>query len=195
MTLSKELTTMIIFSWFAGVLFFLYAVYQTITALSMKARAYRFGWAIVKVTEPFTFYPGKFTQNETGETGKCKFKFISSQDCIFREKVQLSDLLRESVNPINGAVTFENGKASMEGRIPVGPIGFLLAFILGTLAIEAKAILQGGGALFPAALGLLIVAAAVYEYFILKNQRDRFLIAYAEIKDVISKKAGSGSNG
>ena len=177
-------TALIIVFWSAGFLFLLYDIYEVVGVILMKQSAYRNGWVAVELTDTLKADLGSFILGEVASTERSKYKFVAADNCLFREKLRPSHMLKmQGASPLKGEIVIRDGEATVKGRVPLGLTGFNIAFILGALVMEIKTILEGGDIVFFLVLGLCILAAAGIEYVIIFNQRDRFMNAYQELKD------------
>ncbi len=187
MWIVKLLTDLTILSLSAGIVFFLYSIYEFAAVMRMKEWVYRTGWTSVNLTEPLTRRPENTTPTGTRAAGCSKYRFVSVNSCLFRERWQPSHLLRmQSAVPIKGEIVFLGDKAVIRGRAPLGMTGFYIAFILGAATIEARVILERSGYVAPVILGAGILAVVAAMYTVLSGEKESFMDAYQDLKNEIS---------
>ena len=110
-------------SWF-------YGIYEMIAFYRLKESSYLIGKKVLEFKERLDYMKENIRLNDIVKTQKCKYKFFELDKCIFREKWRASHIFRlNSPFPLKGTIEFNDGKANVKGRVPLGPSTFFLAWV------------------------------------------------------------------
>jgi hypothetical protein len=176
-----------IISWVAAVLSWFYGIYEMIAFFRLKGSSYNIGKRVLEFTERLDYIKDSIRLNDIVKTQRCKYKFLELNKCIFREKWRASHILRLNTPfPLKGTVEFNDGKATVQGRVPLGMSIFLLAWLVGwssggiIVCINSNDFNDLGFSLLFTMIGWVIV---FFMYFTaLPLEKKRFLNAYGELK-------------
>lgn len=168
----------------ATVLSWLYAIYEMIVFFRLKESSYIIGKRVLEFTERLDYIKDSIRLNDIVKTQKCKYKFFELDKCIFREKWRASYIFRlNSPFPLKGAIEFNDGKATVKGRVPLGPSTFCLAWVV---AWTSGGIIMcvNGYDLKSSLLFMMFGWVAYYVVYVtsLPLEKKRFLNAYGDLK-------------
>jgi len=113
-----------------GALAWYLAIIEFVITALMQNFIFCIGRKVVDFEEWAPFVTDNVIINRIFETDSGKFTFVDSQRCIFRDKMSWFSLKWHTPFPLKGSVTFKNGMAYVEGRLPLGTTIFFSSWLV-----------------------------------------------------------------
>lgn len=121
-------------AWVLGVASWFFGVYEFVTLHLFIPSSFKFGKLAFTASEHIPFDQFSIEQGTVIKTRNGKFKFVGRQECLFFEKFQLFAFRLHTPFPIKGKICWIDRSAKIEGRLPLGPTLFFVAWLVGWTA-------------------------------------------------------------
>lgn len=181
--LSSVLTIIFGLAWLVAACSWFYGIYETIATFRMMVNPYNVGKKVIDFTEAFNCNMDSIKVNTVIETENGKFKFISENVCLFRNKIKLFTFRFHTPFPLKGRLELQDGAVHIKGRLPLAPTIFFVAWLIGWtsggIGFAAQQKDFGSSAVF-VLMGWLFLALIYYIFIPLEKKR--LLLIYEEIK-------------
>jgi len=160
-----------------------FGVVELVATALMRTFVFYIGKKVVDFEERVSLITDNVITSRIFETDSGKFKFVDSQKCVFREKIQLFSFRIHTPFSLKGCVEFKNGTAKIEGRLPVGATLFFCMWLVRWATGCIGASIQGEGSMLSLLMLLFGWGVAALMYFpSVALERKRLLVVYDEMK-------------
>jgi hypothetical protein len=159
--------------WVVAQVSFAIAVVEGLAMWRLAPWVFRVGYPILRRSvSGSTTRPARLP-HQPMDIADAKVRWLGASECVFRRRVEPFKFEMQTPFPLKCTLRWQGTQAVITGRLPIGPLGFIAAWLVGwtagaVMAITNRAVLIGCGFLllgWGAALGMITLS------FLLERRR------------------------